>query len=172
MKRFKKKILSSCRKSRADIRVIIASIVIVLFFAFLSRILSGSPIYMLRFIGMKNQIPRAWVFSCIWTFWYIILGFSFGFVLSCKKAGKDVYKFKGSLWFVCMMIFNIVWYPLFFRAGAIFISLADIVIIALFCLLTAKEYYKINKAIGIALFCHLVWLVHCFVINFRVFLNI
>ncbi len=172
MKSLKKQILSSCKKSRADGRVIIASITIVLFFGILSRVLSGNPIYMLRLTGLKNQIPRTWIFSLIWTFWYIVLGFSFGFILGSKKAGKDIYKFKGSLWFVCMMIFNVVWYPLFFRAGAVFIALVDIVIIALFCLLTAKEYYKINRFIGFMLFCHLAWLVRCFAINLHAFLNI
>ncbi len=172
MKRFKRKIISSCKRSRADGRIILASIAIVLFFGILSRVLSGSPLYMLRLTGLKNQIPRAWIFTCIWTLWYIVLGFSFGFILGNKKAGKDIYKFKGSLWFVCMMVFNVVWYPLFFRAGAVFIALVDIVIIAIFCFLTALEYFKINKVTGFVLIYHLIWLVRCFVINLKVFLSI
>ena len=172
MRKISKRILSSCSRARADARIIIASVVIILFFGILSRALSGSPLYMLRLTGLKNQIPRAWVFTLIWTLWYIILGFSFGFILGCKKAGKDIYRFKGSLWFVCMMVFNIVWYPLFFRAGAVFIALADIAIIAFFCFLTAIEYYKVNKFIGFLIFSHLVWLVRCFTINLQAFLSI
>ena len=164
--------MSSCQRSRADGRIIFASIAIILFFGILSRVLSGSPLYMLRLTGVKNQIPRAWVFTCIWTLWYILLGFSFGFILGSKRPGKDVCKFKGSLLFVCMMIFNIVWYPLFFRAGAVFIALADIVIIMLFCFLTTVEYFKVNKAIGFILLAHLVWLVRCFMINLKAFLSI
>lgn len=172
LKKLKKRILSSCHRARADGRVILASIVIILFFGILSRVLSGSPLYMLRLTGLNNNIPKAWVFTCIWTLWYILLGFSFGFILGCKRPGKDIHKFKGSLWFVCMMIFNVVWYPLFFRAGAVFIALADIAIIILFCFFTFVEYLKVNRAIGLVFFCHLVWLVWCFSINLRAFLSI
>ncbi len=172
MKRLKKRIVSQCRRTRSDGRVILASIVIILFFGILSRALSGSPLYMLRLAGLKDHIPKTWVFTCIWILWYILLGFSFGFILGSKRPGKDINKFKGSLWFVCMMIFNVVWYPLFFRAHAVFIALADIAVIILFCFLTAIEYYKVNRVIGFVLFGHLIWLVRCFMINFRVFLSI
>ena len=172
MKKIKKRIMSSCYRARADGRIILVSIIIILFFGILSRALSGSPLYMLRLTGIKNHIPRVWVFTCIWTLWYILLGFSFGFVLSSKKTGMDIYKFKGSLWFVCMMIFNVLWYPLFFRAGAVFIALADIAIIILFCFFTAIEYFRVNKAIGVVLFCHLAWLAHCFSLNLRAFISI
>jgi tryptophan-rich sensory protein len=156
LKKIKRRILSSCMRSRSDGRVIIASIAIILFFGILSRVLSGSPVYMLRLISIRNSMPRAWVFTLIWTVWYILLGFSFGFILGSKIPGKDIYRFKGSLWFVCMMIFNIVWYPLFFRVGTVFLALVDISIIALFCFLAAVEYFKANRMIGFLMFLHFV----------------
>ncbi|MBQ8207331.1 MAG: tryptophan-rich sensory protein [Clostridia bacterium] len=172
MKRIKKKLISSCRRVKTDGKTVIAGTAIVLLAGLLSRFLSGSPLYMLRLTGLWNNIPRAWFFTIVWTLWYILLGFSFGFILGSKTVGKELCKYKGSLWFVTMMVFNIVWYPLFFKAGAVFLALIDIALIIFFCFLAAIEYIKVYKPIGFIFFAHIAWLIWCFFINMRAFLSI
>ena len=168
----KNKILVSCRRAKTDGRAVIAGIAIVLLAGILSRVLSGSPLYMLRLTGLWHKVPRSWVFVLIWTFWYALLGFIFGFVLGSRQTGKEVHKYKGSLWFVIMLVFNFIWYPLFFKAGTVFLALVDSALILFFCVLAALEYYKVYKIFGIGLICHAIWLVWCLVMNFSAFLSI
>lgn len=172
MKKLKRHLLSACSRNKADGKTVITGIAIVLLAGVLARLLSGSPLYMLRLTGIRNCVPKAWVFTLIWTVWYIALGFSFGFILGSRSPGKEICKYKGSLWFVCMMIFNIIWYPLFFKAGTVFIALMDSLLIILFCLLTALQYFKISRVIGVIFALHLAWLLWCFAINLKVFLSI
>ncbi|MBE6538809.1 MAG: tryptophan-rich sensory protein [Ruminococcaceae bacterium] len=172
MRSKRNKLLASCCKLKTDGKTVIAGTVSVLIAGLLSRFLSGSPIYILRFTGLWHKVPPLWFFSLIWTLWYILLGFCFGFILGSRPIGKDVFKYKGSLWFVIMMIFNIVWYPLFFKAGAFFLALVDAGLIIFFALLTAFEYYKIHKIVGCLIFIHIFWLVWCLGINLRVFFSI
>ncbi len=170
--RLKNKILCSLKQVKADGKTVIIGTVMVFLAGILSRILSGSPIYMLRLCGLIGKIPKAWVFTLIWSLWYLILGFLFGFVLGSRRVGREVPKYKGSLWFVCMMLFNIVWYPLFFKSGTVSLALVDLAIIILFCFLCSVEYYKVYKIAGILLSIHLIWLLWCFYINLKVFLSI
>lgn len=171
--RFKRnKILSSCRKIKTDGKTVIVCTLTVLLAGLLSRFLSGSPLYILRFTGLWHNVPPMWFFGIIWTLWYILLGFCFGFILGSRPIGKDIYKYKGSLWFVIMMVFNIIWYPLFFKAGAFFLALIDAALIIIFALLTATQYCRIHKIVGSFIFLHIIWLIWCFIINLRVFFSI
>lgn len=172
MKRCKNKILFSLKKIRTDGRCVIISTAVVLLAGMLSRLLSVSPIYMLRITGLWHKIPPTWFFVLLWTVWYGILGFCFGMVIGSSQMGRDLNKYKGSLWFVLMMVFNIIWYPLFFKAGTFFLALIDLAIIIFFCFCAAVEYFKFFKIIGIVFFIHLFWLIWCFCINFTVFLRI
>ncbi len=166
------KIKNSIKRCRADGVSVIAGILSVFSVGLLSRLLSGNPLYMLRFCNLGNSIPKAWVFTVIWSVWYIALGFCFGFVLGSRRIGSDIPKYKGSMWFVIMLIFNAVWYPLFFKSGTVFLALVDILIIILFCFLCMVEYIKVYKIMGIVFLLHLVWLMWCFFINLKVFLSI
>ncbi|MEE0969723.1 MAG: TspO/MBR family protein, partial [Clostridia bacterium] len=170
--KIKNRIFSCFKRAKTDGRAVIIGIIIVFFAGVLSRLLSGSPIYMLRFCGLWNKVPKAWVFTLIWSFWYIFLGFCFGFVLGSKPIGREVSKYKGSLWFVIMLVFNVIWYPLFFKAGAIFIALIDVIVIMLFCFLCAVEYFKVYRAIGVCIFLHFAWLIWCFFMNAAAFFRI
>ena len=170
--KFLKRITLSCRHICVDGKTVLTGIIIVLLAGMLSRLLSGSPIYMLRFTGLWHRVPKAWMFTIIWTFWYVLLGFCFGFVLGSKTIVREVHKYKGSLWFVVMMVFNIIWYPLFFKAGAVFLSLVDVALIILFCFLAAWEYLKLYKFIGVMMLSHILWLFWCFFINLKAFFSI
>ncbi len=170
--RFTKKCAVSIKSCYVNGKAVVLGIVIVLFCGILSRILSGSPVYMLRLTSLYGKIPKSWFFILWWTIWYIALGFCFGFALGTSKVTKTVCKYKGSLWFVIMMVFNIIWYPLFFKAGTVFLALADAALIIFFCLLSSIEYLKLNKLIGTIMFAHLGWLIWCFLINLKAFLCI
>lgn len=156
---------------RIDGIPVIAGVVCVSLAGLLSRFLSGSPLPVLHIIGMKQALPPTWVFFLIWLFSYLVLGFCFGAVLGSRALGKEVNKYKGSFFFTVMIVFNIVWYPLFFKAGAFFFALIDILFIILFCFLTAVQYMKVNKIFGICMFIHMIWLLYCFILNFTAFIK-
>lgn len=160
----KKKILH-IRPCRIDGRAVITGTVTVFISGIIVRLLSGSPLPMLRISGLHGRIPPVWFFSLIWLFWYAFIGFIFGCVLGDKNHCSEVHKYKGCFWFVIMMLFNLVWYPLFFGAGAFFLALADLALILFFAVLSGIEFFKVKKEFGICIFMHVLWLAYCFTIN-------
>lgn len=150
---------------RSNGRSIIIGIIIVSFCGILSRLLSCPPMRTIHILGLKGSIPPTWIMILIWMIWYILLGVCCGSVLGCRMRSKEVYKYKGSMFFVIMMVFNIIWYPMFFSANAIFLAFWDIVIMLFFCLLTAFSYMKVYLFAGACMFIHCVWLLYCLIIN-------
>lgn len=154
-----------------DGRPVVAGIACVTFAGLLSRFLSGSPYRMLCLVGIRRSLPPIWVFSLAWLLSYVLLGFCFGAALGSRTLGREIHKYKGSFFFVIMMVFNIIWYPLFFKAGAVFLSLVDSAFVLIFCLLAALEYHRLRRCVGVCMFVHLAWIIYCFALNMSIFLK-
>ena len=172
MKKLRLRRLSHFRHCEINGIAIIVSIFTFLFIGILVRALSGSPLYMMRLSDIHDILPPIWVFILVWSIWYVLLGFCFGFVIGGSFPGRRTEKFKGSLCLVVMMVFNYIWYPLFFSAKTPFLALADILIIAFFCFLTFLEYRKISKLIAFIILVHFLWIIWCFSLNFKIFIGI
>lgn len=172
MKRRAKRTFLGCGRMRSDKRTVVIGTVLVFISGLISRLLSGSPLRMLHITGARAIVPPVWLFMLVWLAWYLLLGFCFGFILGSEPVGKSVHKYKGCFWFIVMMIFNVLWYPLFFKAGMIFLALIDLAFILVFCVLTFLEYRRIHKTVGLILFLHMIWLIFCLCINIRIFIHI
>ena len=103
--------------------------------------------------------------SVLWTVWYALVGFCLGAVLSCRVHGKQVHVYKGSMYLIVALVFNLVWYPLFFGGNAFFLAFWNCLIIIFFTLMAAVEYLKVYVFAGVCMFMHVVWLVYCAVLN-------
>ncbi len=152
---------------RINGKTVLICIFTVLFFGLLSRFLSAPPYLTLRMIGLEGVSPPPWVMSVIWTLWYAAIGFCLGAVLSCHTPGKQVYVYKGSMYLIVSLVFNLVWYPLFFGGHAVFLAFWNCLVIILFTFFAALEYIKVYFFAGLCMFIHIAWLIYCAVLNAR-----
>lgn len=107
--------------------------------------------------------PPAKIFSPVWTILYILIFISLALFIFAKS---DFSKRKGYVLFAIQMLLNLLWSPVFFLMQNIGLALFIIILLDIFVLLTAKNFYKISKQAGILLFPYLLW------ISFATYLNI
>ena len=150
---------------RLNGKIVLTCVFCVLFFGLLSRFLSRPPYLMLRLLGLNRIFPPPFLMSVLWTVWYALVGFCLGAVLSCRVHGKQVHVYKGSMYLIVALVFNLVWYPLFFGGNAFFLAFWNCLIIIFFTLMAALEYLKVYVFAGVCMFMHVVWLVYCAVLN-------
>ena len=148
-----------------DGKTVAAGVFVVLFAGILSRLLSGSPVPLLRIFGLYGRIPRSWFFCVAWLFWYALIGLCLGCLLGERGRCCEVHRYKACLFLVVMLIFNVIWYPLFFRAAAFFLALIDIAVMLLFAFLAWLELLRVKRMYSTCIFIHIIWLIFCFVLN-------
>ena len=99
--------------------------------------------------------PPSWLFGPVWTFLYIIIIISFGYVFSLyfKK------KIKGSvaLPFLLNLIFNFLFTPIQFGLHNYFLGGVDVVLVLITLIWAIKKIYKINKKVFYWNFFYLAW---------------
>lgn len=157
-----KRALGGCRING---RIVLICVFLVLFFGLLSRFLCRPPYLTLKMLGLDKISPPAWVMSLVWTIWYALVGFCLGAVLSCDTPGKQVHVYKGSMYLIVSLVFNLVWYPLFFGGNVIFLAFWNCLVIIFFTLLAAFEYAKVYFFAGLCMFIHIIWLIYCAFLN-------
>ena len=150
---------------RFDGKIVLTCVFCVLFFGLLSRFLCRPPYFTLKMLGLSHISPPPFLMSIVWTFWYALIGFCLGVVLSCKVSGKQVHVYKGSMYLIVSLVFNLVWYPLFFGGNAFFLAFWNCLIIMFFTILAAFEYLRVYVFTGVCMFMHAAWLVYCAVLN-------
>ncbi len=139
---------------------------------FLSRCLSESPIYLIGLLRIRGSIPSMWLMTVIWVIFYALIGFSFGAAISKRCYGVSIHKYRGGMFFAIMMIFNVVWYPMFFSSHLFFLCLLDIALMIFFTVIAAIEFFKVNKISAFILVFYLPWLIYCLFLNWVVIMKI
>lgn len=126
----------------------------------------GAMYYML--VKPPLSPPRV-LFPIVWTILYILIGGAAG-AIWCSHCCGDAQKYKGLLFFSIMMVFNIVWSPLFFAGNAYFLALIDIFIMIVLTVLTICWFGRCNAACALAMAIYLVWLLFAFYLNLGIVL--
>ncbi|MCI8388473.1 MAG: tryptophan-rich sensory protein [Clostridiales bacterium] len=169
-KRSVKRRISSIVRSelcRIDMKCVIAGAVVILLCGIISAIAGGSAKAYCE-LKLPKGAPFAFIFPIIWTVMYILIGGSAGAVACSRERALEADKFKGLLFFTIMMIFNFVWYPLFFGAGAYFAAFAAIImmlILTFFIICFFSRIYLITAAI---MSVYLIWIFYCAYLNLAV----
>ncbi len=162
---FLKRIKRTLGSYRLNGKIVLTCVFCVLFFGMLSRFLSRPPYLTIKLLGLDDIFPPPFVMGIIWTLWYIAVGFCLGAVLSCRVHGKQVHVYKGSMYLIVALVFNLVWYPLFFGGNAFFLAFWNCLVIILFTILAAIEYLKVYAFAGACMFIHIIWLAYCAILN-------
>lgn len=126
--------------------------------------------YMYEMLLLPKSAPGRWLFILVWTVLYVMLGLSFYTILANKQKYCAKERGKGILLFVCMMIFNFIWCPLFFGAGAFFSAFLNILIMILLAFGAAICFLKISVAAFFVQLLLEIWLLYCAFLNLGIIL--
>ncbi len=159
IKKIKRRISCMVRSelSRIDFRCVIAGAVIILLCGALSALVAGST-ELYRELERPKFSPPAFLFPIIWTFMYILIGGAAGAVACVCERACDANKYKGLLFFIIMMVFNFIWSPLFFGAGAFFAAFSAIIMMIILTFFTICFFSRIYKVAAGAMVIYLAWL--------------
>ena len=131
------------------------------------RGVSGSPYQngmMLRFSAL---LPPVWLMGICWLAWYALLGAVLMGVLfdGRNDAGTQAVKYRGGMTFLCMLFFGFLWYPTFFCAGRIFLSVLICASVLFLCILTACCYRMVFRLASAVLSLHALFLLWMLTLN-------
>lgn len=116
-----------------------------------------------------GALPR-FFFIIIWSVIYFLIGAAAGAVVCAPPRCCDRDRGRGLLLFTLMMLFNLLWCPLFFAARAFFISLIAVAVMIVLSVGIACHFFRVWRIAGVAIVIYLLWLVYAFYLNFFIFL--
>ena len=152
---------------RIDVRCVIAGAVIVLLCGFLSALAGGSAADYSE-LELPHGAPPGFVFGIVWTFLYIIIGGAAGAVACCRERSCEQDKYKGLLFFIIMMVFNFIWYPLFFGAEAFFAAFIAIIVMIITSFFAMCSFFRVYIVCGAAMAVYIAWLFFAAYLNLAV----
>lgn len=133
------------------------------------RFAVGAPHITLLTLGLDPMLPPTWLLCLFWTVSFFTVGSAAGLVLSRRGGGCEIEKYKGGMLFVLMAVLELCWYPTFFGAGLIFLSVLETILIMCLAICVTVSFHRVSRIAGIILILHDVWLVYMLILNFAVF---
>lgn len=112
--------------------------------------------------------PPNWVFSPVWTVLYLLMGVSLFLII--KTSEKSIHKTRGLVFFGVQLVLNACWSVVFFGFHSVVGGLAVIILLLLFIILSAFEFYKISKPAAYLLIPYLLWVGFALMLNFSIWI--
>ena len=133
------------------------------------RALVGGPHRAILELGIDRIIPPIWLMAILWTVSFFTIGSAAGLVLGMQRGGYDADRYKGCMLFVLLAVLELCWYPTFFGAGLLFLSVLECICILILCTGVTLCFYRVSKFAGMLLLLHELWLIYMLILNFAVF---
>ena len=156
----------SCEMERSNPVVMLTVGVLLTVAGILVRVGVGSPYRTIHALGIEEMIPSAFLMAVVWTFSFFTVGCAGGFLLAYQTAADRAEKYKGCMYFVLLFGLELCWYPTFFGANLIFLSVLLCILILCTSLATTFCCYRVTSFSGILMLAHDVWLIYMLLLNF------
>lgn len=140
------------------------------------RIMAGSPYGMIHKLDSAELIPPIWIFNLLWMFWSFLSGASAGMLIQMVSTGRisgrgEIFAYRGGLFFISLLFFSLIWYPVLFINEALFLSLC-IALASVICSgVCAYTWYAANKTACLIMTAYTVWLIYVLLVNLSVFVH-
>lgn len=106
--------------------------------------------------------PPNWVFGPVWTFLYILLGFSFFLIWKLENSKQR----NLAIWaFSIQLLLNFIWSFLFFYFNMIGIALIEIIFLWLSIVFMLYSFYRINHLSAFINIPYLLWVTFATILN-------
>lgn len=113
--------------------------------------------------------PPRILFPIVWTILYLLIGGAAGAIWG-SRCCPEAQRYRSLLVFTIMLIFNIIWLPLFFAGNAFFLALIDIVIMIALTIWLIVLFSRCSVTAGLIMAVYLLWLLFAFYLNFGIIL--
>ena len=150
-----------------NMRCVLIGALAVLFCGILSAFAGGST-SSYRELELPALAPPAFVFPIVWTVLYILIGGAAGAIACACGRAYESDKYRGMLFFVIMMVFNFIWSPLFFGAGAYFAAFVAILMMIILTFFIIYYFGRIYKSAAAVMVIYLLWLFFAAYLNLAV----
>lgn len=123
--------------------VIFGAISSIFFLFFISAF--GSPFDMIHKLNGIGMIPPIWIINLLSIVFFFLQGFSLGSIITAAKnrinvGEKELCAYRGTVFLSCAFFLSLLWYPLFFFAEKLFLSLLVSIVCLIFSILCAIEW--------------------------------
>lgn len=115
-------------------------------------------------------LPRL-LFLIIWPVMFFLIGACLGIAVGRRQACHHAEKCRLYVFFTLLILFCVLWCPLFFAARAFFLALVDCGCIVAMTVLCLRCFFRIHGVAGIGACIFLAFVIYCFYLNFFIFLR-
>jgi tryptophan-rich sensory protein len=149
------------------VRVALFTVPLILFLGIVSGALAGSGYDNPWFgsLAKPDAMPPGWVFPLVWTILYILIGLALAMIIAARgAAGRGV----AIALFVCQLVLNLAWSPLFFaahRIGPAFLLILGMLVLAV---VTTLAFARVRRRAAWAMIPYLVWLCFAAWLNYQI----
>lgn len=105
--------------------------------------------------------PPDSIFTPAWVFLYLTVFTSLALYILKPADGKK----SGYVYFVVQLGLNFAWSPAFFMMQNMALGLLIIIFMAIFTILTIREFYKVSKTSAFLLIPYLLWIIFATYLN-------
>ena len=128
----------------------------------------GAPLHSQGALLLGDRMPSVAWMTLLWSVWYFLLGASFGCVIKLGGVGgvislsmRTLYGYRGSLYFLPMILLGYLWYPLFFWAARFTLCVFLSALLVLLALAAGLNYWRVMRVAGAIVLLHAIFLLCC-----------
>ncbi len=119
------------------------------FCGFVSKSLLNDPVDMIHKLQTINSVPPLWIFNLLFLTFFFLLGYCAGSVIdstqkNCNVGNQKIQAFRGGIYITCLFFLSLIWYPLFFLCGKIFLSLIVSVCAMMLAVMATVEWSRVR----------------------------
>jgi len=111
--------------------------------------------------------PPGWLFPVVWTLLYTLMGLA-SYLVFTSDTASDTQIRQALTSYGLQLFFNFFWSILFFNLKSYYFSFIWLCILLFFILLTAWQFYKINKWAGILMVPYILWVTFAGYLNLAI----
>lgn len=105
------------------------------------------------------------IITILWVLITTFIGCSIGIIYVNTEKFREVYKYKSIFLYILMLVFNVLWMPLLYRANNVILALVDVVIVGIFVFFIMYFNSKVNYIATLVIMLYFVWILFVICIN-------
>jgi benzodiazapine receptor len=134
----------------------------------LSGFLSMNPNETYQSFNKPSFSPPSYVFPIVWTILFFLMAVAAYRIWMQGKSGADVR--KALVLYVIQLILNFSWSIIFFRFNLMGLAFFELLLLLVFILLTAFEFYKHDKIAAYLMIPYIIWVSFAAVLNYTIWM--
>lgn len=152
------KTLLRCEWEQLDRRAMLIGGIVVAALALICRIAVGSPIYARHLLTLPDCMPSSFFLYLLGGVLFFLLGALFGALVIAPTHAILRTRFRGTALLVPLILFRLLWFPLFFGAVAPALALISLALAALCCVCALLALLRVSRLACPILLLNLLWI--------------